>query len=266
MAKKRKRSATEGHAGVARPLKQVRVEGAAEVASERLPPYPHGFPLEPPKGDALNAYMQLDFKGTVHLVNRANDMVEWSRLESARVLGMDTETQPAFTKGAPRYATAILQLATEDECWIFQLLSPFGVSNETKERLRALLESPSPVKVGVGIRDDYRELSEFYFPSMEKAAGILDLQDIVRPYRLKSTSLRALAAIFLCRRIAKGQQISNWGNEKLHDKQLWYAAVDAWAGWRLHETLRSLFEGSDLWAPPLSLTITSIPAQAGRVA
>ena len=34
-----------------------------------------------------------------------------------------------------------------------------------------------------------------------------------------------------------------------------YAAVDAWAGFELHEVLRDTFEGSEGWAPPQTLRL-----------
>ena len=43
---------------------------------------------------------QLVFKGQVHFINKDNDNVDWVRLESAAVLGFDTETKPTFTKGS----------------------------------------------------------------------------------------------------------------------------------------------------------------------
>ncbi|CAE8623252.1 unnamed protein product [Polarella glacialis] len=200
--------------------------------------------------------MQLDFRGKVHLVTGANEgNVDWTALNSAKVLGFDTETRPVFQKGLMPNPTALIQLATEDEVWIFQLLPVVGVSEVTKKRLQAVLSS-SAVKVGVGLHEDYRDLCRHHFPSMKSASGVVDLQDIVRPYGLRSTGLRALAAMFLCRRIAKAQQMSNWGNAQLTQAQIWYAAVDAWAGWKLYGVMRSLFEESEQWAPPRRLLIT----------
>ncbi|CAE8598263.1 unnamed protein product [Polarella glacialis] len=243
------------------PPKKVRVEGADALIQQVFPSYPEGFLRDAPKGADLNALTQLDFPGKVHLVTGANEGdVDWTALNSAKVLGFDTETRPVFRKGVLPNPTALIQLATEDEVWIFQLLPvssllPVGVSEVTKKRLQAVLQSPA-VKVGVGLNQDICDLCRFHFPSMKSASGVVDLQDIVRPYRLRSTTLRALAAMFLCRRIAKAQQLSNWGNAKLTQGQIRYAAVDAWAGWKLHVVLRSLFEESEQWAPPRSLTIT----------
>mmetsp|Transcript_46269 Transcript_46269/g.62846 ORF Transcript_46269/g.62846 Transcript_46269/m.62846 type:complete len:170 (-) Transcript_46269:57-566(-) len=168
---------------------------------------------------------------------------------------MDTETKPVFVKGASPNPTALVQLATQDECWIFQLLAPVGVSDAAKRRLQALLESPSIVKAGVGVESDCRGLRDHCLPGLKCVESVLDLQDIVRPYQLPATGLRALAAMSLCRRIAKSQQCSNWASAKLSRAQLWYAAVDAWAGFRLHEVLRSTFAGSEAWAVPQKLRL-----------
>jgi len=229
-------------------------ESESSVSSKT--PYPEGFPLQAPKSDDLNALIQLEFKGRVHLVNAAQEDVDWSRLESAPVLGMDTETKPVFEKGVWPNPTALVQLATKDECWIFQLLPPFGVSKRTQDRLQAVLESPKQVKVGVGILEDFRDLSDSHFPSLRSADAVIDLQDIVKPYGLKQTNLRALVAIFLCRRLAKSQQTSNWGSAKLSPGQIWYAAADAWAALQLLEKLRNLFSGSEAWAPAKRVVIT----------
>jgi len=244
------------------PRKRVHVvqdiEGTATaVTRANQPPYPEGYPREAPKGDALMALLQLEFKGKVHLICRATETkVDWSRLDNAEVLGMDTETRPNFTKGAAPNPTALLQLATDAECWIFQLLDPVGVSADTRKRLQALLQNPGIIKAGVGIQDDYRDLSSSCLLAMRSAAGVLDLQEIVRPYGLNSTGLRALTAMFLCRRIAKSQQCSDWAQPKLSQSQIYYAAVDAWAGVRLHEILRGVFAGSEAWAPPQRIAIT----------
>eukprot|EP00933_Yihiella_yeosuensis_P020849 TRINITY_DN1663_c0_g1_i11.p1 TRINITY_DN1663_c0_g1~~TRINITY_DN1663_c0_g1_i11.p1 ORF type:complete len:292 (-),score=42.79 TRINITY_DN1663_c0_g1_i11:547-1422(-) len=215
-------------------------------------PFPDGFSRDAPKGDAFNALPKLDFHGEVHLVGKDNEAaLNWTTLESASVLGLDTETKPKFVKGGEPNPTALLQLAVEDECWIFQLLAP--LSDETKARLQALLKSPV-VKAGVGVQDDFRDLCRFHFTTMTSAEGKLDLQDIVKPYGLKRTGLRALSAIFLGRRMLKSQQTSNWASEQLSRKQISYAAVDAWAGWKLHSIMRGLFEGSEKWAPPRTIT------------
>jgi len=227
-----------------------------ESSLSSIPPYPEGFPLKAPAVDELNALMQLEFQGQIHVVNAGREHVDWSRLESAAALGMDTETQPVFEKGKLPNPTALVQLATQDECWIFQLLPPFGISKHTQARLQAVLESPEQVKVGVGILEDFRDLSDSHFPLLHCAGAAIDLQNIVKPYDLKQTSLRALVAIFLSRRLSKSQQCSNWGSAKLSPAQIRYAAADAYAALQLLEQMRHIFSGSETWAPAKEVVIT----------
>ena len=54
--------------------KKVRVEelkSVEEALKRPLPLYPEGFPRDAPKGEELNALMQLEFRGHVHLVTAA---------------------------------------------------------------------------------------------------------------------------------------------------------------------------------------------------
>lgn len=257
MAKRKRKAPDEEGAEVGpRQKRAAFAELPSAASSGQPPPFPDGFERDAPKGDALNTLARLDFNGTVHVVTaRTESKVRWEALENATVLGFDVETRPVFLKGAPPNPPALLQLCSEDECWLFQLLQPAGVSSATLQRLRRLLEAPAIVKAGVGVIDDYKALARFHFPAMRGAGGVLDLQEIVRPYSLRSTALRSLTAIFLCRRLDKSEQLSDWQRADLSQAQLWYAAADAWAGLRLHKVLRSVFDGSEAWAPPRELTI-----------
>ena len=70
------------------------------------------------------------------------------RLKRAGHLGIDTETRPSFTAGL-RYEVSLLQIATEDECYLFRL-NKIGLPKS----LLHLLEDPSILKVGLSLRDD----------------------------------------------------------------------------------------------------------------
>jgi ribonuclease D len=45
--------------------------------------------------------------------------------------------------------------------------------------------------------------------------------------------------VLLGRRISKGAQRSNWAVEELTEKQIRYAATDAWIGLRLFQEMKS---------------------------
>ncbi len=145
------------------------------------------------------------------------------------VLGFDTETRPAFKKGKS-YTTALLQLASDKQVFLFQLqkLSEFS-------ELCKLLNNRKILKVGAAIRDDVRKLN-YYFPA--KREGYVELQELVKKFGIKDISLKKMAAITLGFRISKGQQVSNWEAEPLSEAQIRYAATDAWVSLRIYQELR----------------------------
>ena len=147
------------------------------------------------------------------------------RLAGHNLLGFDTETRPAYTKGE-NYLPSILQLASNDEVFIFQL-KHLGLAKP----LREILSDSAIIKAGVSLDFDIRELKKL---SPFKAAGFRDLGDLARKAGIMNHGLRGLAAVFLGIRISKGAQTSNWAKDVLTPQQIQYAATDAWVGRRLY--------------------------------
>ncbi len=147
------------------------------------------------------------------------------RLAGHNLLGFDTETRPAYTKGES-YLPSILQLASNDEVFIFQL-KHLGLAKP----LREILSDSAIIKAGVSLDFDIRELKKL---SPFKAAGFRDLGDLARKAGIMNHGLRGLAAVFLGIRISKGAQTSNWAKDVLTPQQIQYAATDAWVGRRLY--------------------------------
>lgn len=59
--------------------------------------------------------------GPVHVVRTDSELIEAAqKLADQNLLGFDTETRPAFTKGES-YSPSLLQLAGETEVFLFQL-------------------------------------------------------------------------------------------------------------------------------------------------
>eukprot|EP00961_Rhodomonas_salina_P213137 2878638-Rhodomonas_salina.1 len=75
-------------------------------------------------------------------------------LKNERILGFDTETKPAFTKGE-RYLPSLVQLSGKEKTIIIQV-AKVGFPME----LRELLSNASIIKAGVGVDGDIRELQE----------------------------------------------------------------------------------------------------------
>jgi ribonuclease D len=134
-------------------------------------------------------------------------------------LGFDTETRPTFIKG-DYYPPALIQLATERFVYLFRISK-----TETLAPLLPLLESPDILKTGVAIKDDVKELRamEDFTPD-----GFVEIADITVKLGYENRGLRALAGLLLEGRISKAAQVSNWARPELDQKQIRYAATDAW--------------------------------------
>ena len=182
--------------------------------------------------DEINACPIARWEGPVSVVQTREELATAMRkLAGQTLLGFDTETRPAYTKGES-YPPALLQLASETDVFIFQ----FKRLGLTKP-LRNILADPAIIKTGVSLDYDIRELKKM---SHFKTAGFVDLGDIAKKEGIKNHGLRGLAAILLGVRIAKGAQTSNWAKDILTPHQIQYAATDAWVGRKLYLALEKV--------------------------
>jgi ribonuclease D len=152
------------------------------------------------------------------------------------LLGFDTETRPAFKKGQ-KHKVALLQVSTRDTCFLFRL-NRIGLC----PAVLRLLETSKIKKVGLSWHDDLLALhkrGEF------NAQGFIDLQNHMDELGVKDRSLAKLYANFFGERISKREQLSNWEADVLSEKQINYAATDAWACVRLYEEYLRLKESKD---------------------
>lgn len=160
------------------------------------------------------------FKGKVYVVDTQDECAKALRtLNRESVIGFDTETKPAFLKGEYNH-TAIVQLSTEYEAFLFRLKKIPNLSP-----LFRLLEDGALTKLGISITDDLKDLNKVHPFSPQ---GFTDINDTAKEIGMKHIGVRKLAALCLGYRISKGQQTSNWENEKLSEAQQRYAATDAW--------------------------------------
>lgn len=151
-----------------------------------------------------------------------------SYLLSQPILGIDTETRPAFKRGVVN-TVSLLQVASEDVCFLFRLKH----TGMTKDIIR-LLEDTNVPKIGLSLHDDIaslRKVAEF------KPGLFIDLQKHVSDIGVQDMSLQKLYANFFGMKISKRQRLTNWDADVLNDKQKMYAAVDAWACVKLYEEL-----------------------------
>ena len=169
----------------------------------------------------------------IRLVSTAAQ-AEWAigELADAQVLGFDTESKPTFTKGEVSDGPHIVQLATSQVAWVFQLHDP-----GCRSRLAGLLESHRSIKVGFGLGDDRRRIQS---KLGVEASGVLDLNHLFhgQGYR-KDIGVKSAVALMFNRRFLKSGKAttSNWAARQLTDAQLMYAANDAYAAARVYDAM-----------------------------
>lgn len=172
------------------------------------------------------------FPGRIITINTAADVDKVVKtLSKEKLLGFDTETRPAFRKGV-QYKVSLLQLSTADTCFLIRLCN-----TGMPESLISLLENSEILKIGVSLHDDYQSLAR---RKRFKAGGFFDLQKYVSGFGIEEMSLQKIYAIIFGERISKNQQLSNWEQDILTDKQKQYAATDAWACLNIYNRLKEL--------------------------
>ena len=157
-------------------------------------------------------------------------------LLSRPLLGLDTETRPSFKKG-DMHRVALLQVATEDICFLFRL-NYIGLT----PALVTLLEDKTVEKVGLSWHDDLNSLHKLrdFTPGR-----FTDIQSMVSEVGIEDLGLQKLYANLFGQKISKRQQLSNWETDVLSDKQKMYAATDAWACINIYKELLRLKKSRD---------------------
>ena len=156
-----------------------------------------------------------------------------AELEHAKVLGFDTESKPTFVKDQVSEGPHIVQLATADKAWVFQLHDL-----QCSILVAELLASHRITKAGFGLGDDRKRIVAKL--GLEPG-GVLELNTIFRErgYR-KDMGVKGAVAVLFNKRFLKSKKAatSNWANTQLTEAQLVYAANDAYAAFRVFEALQ----------------------------
>ena len=162
------------------------------------------------------------FDGEITLVEDREGLEELvEELYGQPFIGFDTETRPAFRKGVS-YQVALLQLSTRERAFLVRL-NHMGLPKSVKQ----ILENPRVVKVGAAVRDDLKALKKL--DASFNPEAFFDLNEELKKVGFLNVGVRNLSAMVLGIRISKSEQVSNWEADQLSEKQLLYAATDAWA-------------------------------------
>jgi ribonuclease D len=182
--------------------------------------------------EEINNLPLRSFEGKIVLVEDVKTAAEaFGEISEHDVVGFDTETRPSFHKGQ-FYHVALLQLALSHTVYLIRL-NAIGI---TKEMIK-FFEDENILKAGVGVRDDIRVLQKL---TRFKAGGFTELTTLSKEAGLEVESVKKLTALLLGFRISKSAQTSNWEAPTLNEKQISYAATDAWVCLEIYKKLTAI--------------------------
>ncbi|MEN9437620.1 MAG: hypothetical protein RIR09_2275 [Pseudomonadota bacterium] len=169
----------------------------------------------------------------ITLVNTAAQAQQACKaLAESPVWGFDTESKPTFVKDEVSTGPHIVQLATPQRAWVFQLHDL-----DCRAIVGNLLAQGGPIKAGFGLGDDRRRIVA---KLKVEPADVLELNTVFRArgYR-KDMGVQGAVAVLFNRRFIKSKKAatSNWANPHLTEAQLVYAANDAYAAVRVYHAL-----------------------------
>lgn len=180
--------------------------------------------------DDLPLYPGLDLDRITLVEGEAALAAAGGALRAAEVIGFDSESKPTFRKGEESTGPHLIQLATDDHAWLFQVANA-----EVHPLLREILESPTLLKVGFGLGNDRSALKR-RLDIVPR--NLLDLGEKLRgPGHRGTVGAKVAVAHFFGQRFQKSKKTgtSNWATRRLDERQLRYAANDAHVALRLYQ-------------------------------
>ena len=180
----------------------------------------------------LPSFARLELDRITLVTTEAQALQSEQALIQETAWGFDTESKPTFQAGEASDGPHVLQLATPERAWVFQLHDP-----ACRAVAARLLAYPGIVKAGFGLGDDKKRI--LHKLGVEPV-DVLDLNAVFRErgYR-KDMGVKGAVAVLFQQRFHKSKkaQTSNWANARLSETQVVYAANDAWGAIRVYDAL-----------------------------
>ena len=173
------------------------------------------------------------FPGRIFVVYTESDAEKAvAYLKDQRIVGVDTETRPSFTRGTT-HKVALLQISTQDTCFLFRL-NRIGMPDSLQEFLMS-----DTLKIGLSLKDDFNSLRKRQDMHPDRGNWI-ELQEYVGKFGIEDRSLQKIYANLFGEKISNNQRLSNWEADVLSEGQKLYAATDAWACVEIYNCLSEL--------------------------
>jgi len=207
------------------------------TSTARLRPIPKELVLQ------LDTFEGLRLEQIVLPESSADRAQARATLLGSAYLGFDTEVKPTFTAGEPLRGPDVVQFATGTQAYVLQMFDEENVA-----LVREVLAARDVVKVGFDLRSDQKQLMHLL---KVYAQPLLDLDFVfsARGYP-KSIGVKAAIALLYNRRLLKSKRVttSNWSVRTLDERQILYAANDAYAAWAVLDALALPRHELPIWA------------------
>lgn len=192
-------------------------------------------PHHPSKEEIVNlAPMNRLGLADIVLINSLNQAeMALQTLLTQDVLGFDTESKPTFVREEISSGPHIVQFATLQKAYIFQLHDAASCKIASQ-----LLINQKIQKVGFGLAGDHVQIKRTLGVHPQ---NVLDLnEEFRRQGYIKELGVKSAVAVMFKQRFLKSKKAttSNWSNQTLTESQLVYAANDAWAAIKVFHALQ----------------------------
>ncbi|MCH7335777.1 3'-5' exonuclease domain-containing protein 2 [Acinetobacter sp. NIPH 2699] len=188
------------------------------------------IPLTKEQIRALPAFQNLNHENILVIQTLEQCLAVQAELNAILIFGFDTESKPTFKVGEKSTGPHLIQLATHDKAYLFQ------VTPEILNFLKPILESEQQLKVGFGLKND---------ASIFRAKGIepkqlIELSKSFASFGYRTqVGIQTAVALLFHRYFAKSKKIStsNWSVKQLSPQQIAYATADAYTALLIFEHL-----------------------------
>ncbi|MDM1246164.1 3'-5' exonuclease domain-containing protein 2 [Acinetobacter sp. R933-2] len=181
----------------------------------------------------LPRFQNLTIKNIVVIGSLQQCQTIENEIKNAEILGFDSESKPTFNKGEIQTGPHLIQLATTEKAYLFQ------VSAEILLFLKPILENPDQIKVGFGLKND----AHLFRKKGIEFKNIVDLSKCFSSFGIKNpVGIKNAMALLFQVNFPKSKTIStsNWARKSLTQPQIEYAAADAYAPVLIFKELQRL--------------------------
>ena len=154
-------------------------------------------------------------------------------LKTCTLFGFDSESKPTFNKGEVSTGPHLIQLASRDKAYLFQ------ISPAILEFLKPIFENKNQIKVGFGLKND----AHLFRKKGIELHNVIELSKCFSAFGFSNPmGLKNAMALLFQVNFPKSKKIStsNWARKILTPHQIEYAAADAYAPVLIFEELLRL--------------------------